>query len=54
MVNIMLGLVTQLELASDKEVKTLKEILDNKKDQAKQAKREDITRCLKLVVESGA
>lgn len=53
-VNIMLGLVTQLELASDKEVKTLKEILDNKKDQAKQAKREDITRCLKLVVESGA
>ena len=53
----MQGLVTQLEFASDKKVKTLKEISKSKRGQAcqvKQVELEDVARCLRLAVEAGA
>jgi hypothetical protein len=46
-----------LQLASDKEVKTLREISESKRGQASQAKLakiEDVTRCLRLAVEARA
>jgi hypothetical protein len=54
---IMQGLITQLENAADKEVKALKEISQSKKgkvSQAKQAKIDDVARCLNMAVEAGA
>lgn len=53
---IMQGLVTQLEFASENEMKTLKEIHESKKAQAvqqKESKLQDIGRCIQLVVDAG-
>jgi predicted dinucleotide-utilizing enzyme len=53
----MQGLVTQLEIAANKEVKALKEISQAKRgevSQAKITKIDDVARCLNLAVEAGA
>jgi hypothetical protein len=54
---IMQGLVSPLEIATDKEVSALKEIAQTKKgeaSQAKQARVDDVQRCLNMVVEARA
>ena len=54
---IMHRLVTQLEIAADKEVSALKEISQSKRgevSQTKQAKIDDVARCLNLAVEARA
>ena len=54
---IMQGLVTQLEIAAEKEVNALEQIAQSKRGEAtkaKQARADDVARCLNLAVEAGA
>ena len=54
---IMQGLVTQLEIAAEKEVNALERIAQSKRGEAtkaKQARVDDVARCLNLAVEAGA
>jgi len=54
---IVQGLVTQLEIAVEKEVNALEQIAQSKRGEAtkaKQARADDVARCLNLVVEAGA
>lgn len=53
----MQGLVTQLEVSSDREVACLEKILTTQKDNArlvKEEKKKEIATCLRMVVESRA
>ena len=52
----MQGLVTQLEIAAEKEVNALERIAQSKRGKAAKAKqaRVDVARCLNLAVEAGA
>ena len=54
---IMQGLVTQLEIAAENEVNALERIAQSKRGEAakaKQARVDDVARCLNLAVEAGA
>ena len=54
---IMQGLVTRLEIAAEKEVNAFERIAQSKRGEAakaKQARVDDVARCLNLAVEAGA
>jgi len=53
----MQGLVTQLEIAAENEVNALERIAQSKRGEAtkaKQARADDVARCLSLAIEAGA